>query len=216
MIQTSQNFKDIFIMCTIMPWKVQNNWKWIPTANFFSMIIYFNMHVLTCPNMSFLLWHILKWMTFIWETYYKAFVSNIIVISKHESMSISFGYGNYSIITNFITSKLSFFQYLEGGGRGKSFFLICSFEGWGVGTSLLFFKIVEECVVHSFFVYGGWVQVHSFCFWRVEGWVQILFFFLFYLKGWGQGLNKGGGGQVELFGIWIVGGGEGEAYYSFF
>jgi hypothetical protein len=36
------------------------------------------------------------------------------------------------------------------------------------------------------------------------------------LKGWGQGLNKGGGGQVELFGIWIVGGGEGEAYYSFF
>jgi len=57
-----------------------------------------------------------------------------------------------------------------------------------------------------FFVYGGWVQVHSFCFWRVEGWIQVHFFFLSYLKGWGQGLNKGGGGQVELFGIWIVGG----------
>jgi hypothetical protein len=78
-------------------------------------------------------------MTFIWETYYKAFVSNIIVVSKHESMSISFDYGNYSIITNFITSKSSFLNtWRVGVGVNLSF--VCSFESWGVGTSFFPFK----------------------------------------------------------------------------
>ncbi len=66
--------------------------------------------------------------------------------------------------------QITFFEYLEGGGRGKSFFCLF-FWKLGVRYKLFFFllRIVEECVVHFFLFMGGEYKSILFVFGGLRG-----------------------------------------------